>query len=151
MGRFNVSGRRPGGGELIALEIDAPGEDGFFPFRALQKTGYVGADGGGDMDVAGFDAEMVDATTLRFYLVNLRPPVDAALQHTDAAKTGANSTIEVFEYKKGESSMKHLRTVAAPEIISPNKVAALDDGAFVFSNDHSEKVGLVCFASFLIQ
>ncbi|KAF2639464.1 calcium-dependent phosphotriesterase [Massarina eburnea CBS 473.64] len=140
--QLNVSGRRPGGGELIALDIDAADKDGFFPFHALETSGYTDAVGGTELDLVGFDVEVIDSSTIHFYLVNLRPPVDDELKYVDASKIGANSTIEIFEFRKGETSMKHLRTISSPEIISPNNIAALGGGALVFSNDHSGKVGL---------
>lgn len=43
--------------------------------------------------------------------------------------------------------MKHLRTVWAPKsVYTPNNVAAVGDGNFVVTNDHSKSLGLVSVA-----
>lgn len=76
MGKLNISGRRPGVSELIALDIDSPGSDGLFGLRVIKKKGYVGATGNQLPDLVGFDVEIVDSSTLRFWLINQRPPVD---------------------------------------------------------------------------
>lgn len=128
----------------MALDIDSPGDDGLFNLRGIKPVGYVGATGAGDktLDFVGFDAHIVDSSTIHFYMINQRPPVDADLKYADT-KDGANATIDVFEYKRGADSMQHLRTVHSPEVFSPNNIAAIGDGSFVISNDHSGKVGLV--------
>ncbi|KAF2193273.1 calcium-dependent phosphotriesterase [Zopfia rhizophila CBS 207.26] len=142
MGKLNVSGRRPGGSELIALDIDSPGKDGLFGMRGIKPVGYDGAAGDGALDLVGFDAEVIDLSNIHFYLVNQRPPVDAERKYTDPTKTGANATIDVFQLKRGENKIRHIRTVVSPEVWSPNRVAILSKGSFVVSNDHSTKVGL---------
>lgn len=142
--RLNASARRPGDGELIALDIDSPGSDGLYNLRVIKPVGYVGATGGSDksIDFVGFGAQVVDSKTLQFYFVNQRPPVDSTLKIlTGLEKTGANSTIDVFELKRGKNEMRHLRTVFSDQVWSPNRVATLGDGAFVATNDHSKKVG----------
>jgi hypothetical protein len=146
MKNFNVTGRRLGGSEVIALDIDDPGVDGLFNLRAIKPTGnYRGATGNSDLDLVGFDAEILDRDTIQFYFVNERPPVGAFNNVIDATKSGANSTIEIFEMTRGEEQMRHLRTVWSSEVRTPNRVAALGDGsgAFLVTNDHSVKVGLV--------
>ncbi|KAJ4288959.1 hypothetical protein N0V90_011301 [Kalmusia sp. IMI 367209] len=143
-GKSNVSARRPSGTEFLALTIDSPDDDGSFNLRAIEPVGYVGATGQGDasLDMLGFDGEVINEKTIHFYFVNQRPPVDAQFKHIDASKTGANATIEVFEYKKGANSMHHLRTVWAPDVLyTPNNVAAVGEGAFVATNDHSKGLG----------
>lgn len=129
---------------MIALDVDQPGPDGAFNPRLIKPIGYIGAAGYASLDLLGFDVEVVDSSTLRFYFVNDRPPVDYRNNYIDATETGANSTIEVFEYTKGSFEMKHLRTVFSPYIFTPNNVAAVGDGAFIVSNDHSKRVGFVC-------
>ncbi|KAF2127489.1 serum paraoxonase/arylesteras-like protein [Dothidotthia symphoricarpi CBS 119687] len=138
---LNASGRRLRGSDLIALDIDKPGNDGLFGMRAIGTVGYVGALGDDALDLHGLDGEVVDEDTIHFYLVNHRPPVDANRKLLDAEEIGANSTIEVFELKRGYATMRHLRTVASPEIRTPNRVAAVGGGAFVLTNDQSVKVG----------
>jgi hypothetical protein len=142
-GRLNQSSRHSGGSGLIALDIDNPRADDLVNVRSIKPIDYVGATGDESLDLLGFDAEIIDASTLQFYLINERPPVDYRLDPIDATKTGVNFTIEVFEYTRGEEQMKHLRTVFSPDVYSPNNVAAVGNGAFVISNDHSQRVGLV--------
>jgi hypothetical protein len=146
MNQVNVTGRRPGGSELIALDIDNPGADGLFNFRAIKPTGnYKGATGNKDLDLLGFDALVLDDNTIQFYFVNQRPPVGPSYDIIDASKTGDNSTVEIFEMKRGEETMRHVRTIFSNEIWTPNRVAALGDGsgAFLVTNDHSVRVGMV--------
>ena len=57
MSRLNISGRRPGGSELMALNIDSPGEDGRFDMHNIKPVGYEGATGDGTLDLVGFDVE----------------------------------------------------------------------------------------------
>lgn len=139
IGNLNVSGRRPGGSELMALNIDDAGADGFYGMRSIKPVGYDGATGDGTLDTLGFDVEVVDPATLRFWLVNHRPPVDADRKLLDATKVGANSTIDVFELKRGKDQMVHVKTVSDPEIKTPNNIAVMPDGSFVATNDHSAK------------
>ncbi|KAI5373481.1 calcium-dependent phosphotriesterase [Alternaria alternata] len=141
----NVTGRRPGGSELIALDIDEPGVDGFYNLRGIKPIGhYRGATGNSDLDLLGFDAHVLDDNTIRFYMVNQRPPVGAFNNIIDASKSGANSTIEIFEMRTGQEQMRHVRTIFSNEIWTPNRVSALADGSggFLVTNDHSVKVGL---------
>lgn len=135
--KLNVSGRRPHGSELIALDIDSPDKNGLFPMRTIKPVGYVGATGNAVLDIVGFDAEIVSPSTIHFYFTNGRPPVGADKEFLDATKVGSNATIDIFEYKKGGEEMKHLRTIWTPEIWSPNRVAVIGQGAFVITNDHT--------------
>lgn len=135
---------------MIALDIDKPGSDGLFGLRAIETVGYVGAQGDEALDLHGMDAEVIDDETLHFYLVNHRPPVDANKNLLDAEQYGANSTVEVFELKRGYATMRHLRTVASPEIRTPNRVAAVGGGAFLVTNDASVKSGFVSYDKLLL-
>lgn len=139
IGGLNVSGRRPGGSELMAMNIDLPGTSGMFGIHGIEPVGYDGATGDGTLDLLGFDVEVVDAATLRFWLINHRPPVDANKKILDATKAGANSTIDVFELKRGKDKMVHVKTVFDREVKTPNNIAAMGDGSFVATNDHSAK------------
>jgi len=143
--KLNVSGRRPGGSELIALDIDDPGVDGLFNLRAVKPLGYTGANGDSSLDLLGFDAEILDGDTINFYFVNQRPPVGPFNNYIDASVVGTNSTIDVFEMRRGEENMRHLRTIWSPEVFTPNRVAVLGGGAFLVTNDHSVKTGFVSF------
>jgi hypothetical protein len=143
--KLNSSGRRPGGSELIALDIDEPGVDGLYNLRAVKPIGYTGAKGEGDseLDFLGFDAEILDGDTINFYIVNERPPIGPFNNIIDATVLGANSTIDVFEMKRGADVMRHLRTIWSPDVPTPNRVAILGQGDFVVTNDHSTKTGWV--------
>ena len=142
MGKFNVSGRRPGGASLSVLNIDVPGDDGLFGLRQIQAVGYDGATGDGTLDTVGFDVEVLDNHKLKLRLVNIRPPVDENRQYLDARKHGGNATIEVFEMERGSSQMVHVKTIASHAIQTPNKLATAGDGGFVVTNDMSGKIGL---------
>jgi hypothetical protein len=66
----------------------------------------------------------------------------------DATVVGANSTIEQFQTKAGSDAMQHVQTYVNTLIRTPNRVAWVTENSFVFSNDHSNKVG---FVSLLLQ
>lgn len=73
------------------------------------------------------------------YLVNHQPFVGK-----DARKFGANSTIEIFKTKVGGATLTHLHTVHNPIVFTPNDIVGSPDGkSFHFTNDASEKTGLV--------
>jgi len=139
MSRLNISGRRTGGSKLMALNIDSPGTDGLYGAHSIETANYEGATGDGTLDLVGFDAEIVNPATLRFWLINQRPPVDQYRNYLDATKIGANATIDVFELKRGEKTMVHVKTVADQAIYSPNGITLMGDDSFVISNDHSGK------------
>lgn len=138
---MNAKGRRLSGSELIALDIDYPGSDGLFNLRAIKPVGYSGATGNDTLDLLGFDAQILDGDTIQFYLINQRPPIGAFNNVIDASNIGANNTIEVFETRRGENEMRHLRTIWSGALHTPNRVAALGGGTFLVTNDHSVKSG----------
>lgn len=140
---MNATGRRPETSNLIALDIDYPGADDLFNLRRIKPLGYAGATGDASLDFVGFDAQILDGDTIQFYFVNARPPIGAFNNIIDASKVGANFTIEVFEMRRGEEQMRHLRTVWHPAVRTPNRIAAVGGGAFYFTNDHSVTVGFV--------
>lgn len=125
----------------MALNIDAPGDDGLFGMRNIKTSGYSGAVMDARLDLLGFDVEVLDEATLRFYLINQRPPVHytngTPTYHLNATQLGANQTIDVFDLKRGEDSMVHVKTVFDSAVYLPNKVAHMGDGSFVVTNDHS--------------
>ena len=128
---------------ISVLDIDTPGSDGLFNVRQLKPTGgYSGVAGDGVLRLHGFDVEVVDDSTLRFFLVNHRVPVVTKGKPLDADKVGANSTVEVFEVKRGSDDMKYIKTIFDSNIYTPNNIAAMGDGGFVVTNDHSRKRGL---------
>jgi len=69
-------------------------------------------------------------------------PIDPTTgEFLDAAVVGANSTMELFQTKAGSDTMRYVRTYAHDLIQTPNNVAWVNDDSFVFTNDHSSKVG----------
>ena len=142
MGKFNISGRRPGGAFISILDIDEPGTDGLFGLRQLKAVGYNGATGDGTLDTVGFDVQVLDSAKLRLLLTNIRPPVDENRRYLDAKRYGGNATIEVFEMERSSREMKHVKTIASDAIQTPNKPASAGNGAFVVTNDMSGKIGL---------
>lgn len=111
----------------------------------MSPEGFTGNHGDGTFNLHGFDVRVDERTdSLHFILINHRPPfhpVTGELLNPD--KTGANSTIEHFESKVGSSSMKHVKTYADGTVKTPNRVAWVSEHAFAFTNDHSEKIGIV--------
>jgi arylesterase / paraoxonase len=97
------------------------------------------------MNLHGFDVRADKHTnTLRILLINHRPPFDPLTgEPLDAAKVGANSTIELFQTQAGSDTMHHIKTYAHEVIATPNRVQWVNDHAFVFTNDHSGKTGTV--------
>lgn len=111
----------------------------------LAVQNFAGFNGDGSLDLHGLDIRQ-DQNTLQILLVNHRPSIDPVTgELLDATKVGANSTIEQFQTEVGSSSMRYVRTYAHEVIQTPNRVAWVNDHAFVFTNDHSEKVGTVRF------
>jgi len=82
-----------------------------------------------------------DPSELFVYLVNHRAPLGNAL----AKDVGADSVIEIFKTTLGGDTLTHITTVEDPVIYTPNDIVGSPDGnSFYFTNDHGEKVGLVC-------
>lgn len=108
--------------------------------------GYTDAEGGKDLDLHGIDVHVGpgDDPMLKILINNHRPYVDpVTLKPLDATKLGANSTIEVFSAKLGDTVLRHVKTWADETIATPNRVQWIGNGAFVWSNDKSSKTGLV--------
>jgi hypothetical protein len=138
---LNVSGRSLED-HVVMLDVDNPGADGLFGLRELELKGYTGVGGFKNMDVHGFDVDIVDDKTLRFYMVNHRPATDSSGQFfLDPLKSGANSTVEMFDVPRGfqNTHMKWVKTVADEAIYTPNRVAATQDGGFLVTNDKPYK------------
>lgn len=135
-----MSGRTPNG-HFVALNIDLPGLDGNYGASRLQISGdYAGPGGSHAIDPNGFDVEILPNNRLRFWMTNLRPPVDVISgKFVDATNIGANATVESFELVRGENTLKWTGTFGANDgvVHSANKVAADLNGGFVVSNDHS--------------
>jgi hypothetical protein len=82
-----------------------------------------------------------NASELFVYLINHRAP----LGDLRAKDVGADSVIEIFKTTLGSDTLTHIKTVQDTVIFTPNDVVGSSDGkSFYFTNDHGEKVGLVC-------
>ncbi|KAI1076983.1 hypothetical protein F5B20DRAFT_583722 [Whalleya microplaca] len=144
--RFNVSGRSASDA-VLAMDVDSPVDSGF-ALRALQTPGYAGTNGDGRLQLCGMTGIDDEGGAVRLWLVDMKPSVDPATgAFTDHAQTGANSTIELFRAGPGAAELQHVRTFFAPQITTPNRVAALGGEGlgegFYFSNDFGAyKVGL---------
>ncbi|TDZ22324.1 Serum paraoxonase/arylesterase 2 [Colletotrichum orbiculare MAFF 240422] len=150
---FNISGRSTQDA-IVVMDVDKPRGDGL-EFRALSTPGFTGTDGDGLLQLVGMTGHSKpgDAKkTARLLLVNNRPPVDPLTgELLSEAKEGGNATIEEFEYDQGSSEMRHIWTYANPNISTPNRIAALDDGSFYFTNDAGDKkIGMKFFLSQLL-
>jgi len=130
---------------VSVLNIDHPGDDGFYGLYELTISGtYASPTGGKDIDVLGVDIEAFGDGALRFLMINHRPYADESGNYLDATKIGANSTVEIFDLRKGSSELEHVKTIWDKAIATPNNLAATGDGGFVFTNDHDLwKVGTV--------
>jgi arylesterase/paraoxonase len=115
----------------------------------LSIENFSGTNGDGRLNLHGLDIRTDKHTNvLRILLVNHRPPIDPATGEVlDATKHGANSTIEQFQTEVGSSSMRHVRTYFHTVIQTPNRVAWVSDHSFLFTNDHTNKIGPVSIFS----
>lgn len=112
--------------------------------KSLTPTGFAGIGGDGTLNLHGLDIWEDPEHNLHILLINHRPPLDPITgQALDAAKIGANSTIELFRAAAGSDTMQHIKTYSHESIQTPNDVAWVSKEGFVFTNDHSSKVGLV--------
>jgi hypothetical protein len=140
LSRFNVSGRRPGGSDLMAIYIDQPRKDGLFKMHSIQPTKYGSAPGDGRLDLAGFDVQAIDPYTLRFWLLNQRPLYDTKGK-VNMAKVDVNTTVDVYEHRRGEKKMTFIANSWSSTLHSANKIAWMGSNNFVVSNDRSTKTG----------
>ncbi|KAL6228597.1 hypothetical protein BDW75DRAFT_226633 [Aspergillus navahoensis] len=147
---YDLQRRAAGGGgvnHITVLDVDRPGADGLHGARALSFRDSEGKIQ--ELDMHGFDARVIDKDRrLRFWLINHRPPLDASTGEPllDATKVGANSTIDVYDLDlRHGTQLTHVKTITSETIISPNNLVVIDDnedkGGFLFTNDHSTKVG----------
>ncbi|KDN45734.1 hypothetical protein K437DRAFT_235646 [Tilletiaria anomala UBC 951] len=113
----------------------------------VKTEGFSGLNGDGTFNLHGINVHVIPAVstdenpTLRIFLNNHRPTLDVQGNLIDNTKTGANSTIEIFETTLGSDSMTHVRTWADPLIHTPNRVAPVDADGFLYTNDHQRKSG----------
>jgi hypothetical protein len=134
---------------VSVLNIDRLDSDGLYGLHELQITGnYRSPTGGKDIDLNGFDVEVLSSSRLRFWMVNNRPAVDQEGNFLDAAKVGANCTIEVFEHIRGSKNLEFIKTIHNDAIPSPNNVATTGRDSIFITNDHTNRVGTVHSSSF---
>ncbi|KAI3578482.1 hypothetical protein IWW34DRAFT_465873 [Fusarium oxysporum f. sp. albedinis] len=134
VGYRNISGRSQRDA-IVALDIDKPVDNGF-EFRALRTPVFEGTAGDGLVNLAGFSGVEQANGVIDLFLVNLRPSVDADGKLADQYVHGGNATIEHFVTGPDATQMNHIRTYSHAGILTPNRVAALDDKTFYISNDH---------------
>jgi arylesterase / paraoxonase len=107
---------------------------------------FPGINGDGTINLQGFDVHVGndDPPTLRMLLVNNRPFLDPVWGTVlDAAKLGANATIELFETTLGSTKLRYVKTFSDPAIKTPNNVAFVGPDSFVLTNDKSAINGFV--------
>jgi len=93
-----------------------------------------------EIDLNGFDVEVLQDSRLRFRLVNHRPPTNNATgRPINAKKHGANSTIEVFDLVRGSKQFQYVKTVNSEAVYTPNDIVGTGDGGFLVTNDHRSK------------
>lgn len=112
--------------------------------KRLQLKNFHGLAGEGSLTVHGLGTwSDPHSDRLRLFVVNHRPPVDAATGaiSLELAEQGANSTIEIFETRLGSDEATHIRTVAHPLIHTPNDVDGIGPDSFYVTNDHHVKRG----------
>ena len=143
--RLNASGRSLSD-RIAILDTRAPGSLSS-RLKWLTVEGFTGVKRDGTLNLHGFDIRTDKNTnTLRILLINHRPPFHPITgEPLDAYQVGANSTIEQFQTVAGGEIMHHVRTYSNDMIETPNSVHWVNDHAFVFTNDHSSKVGFVSF------
>ena len=141
MSALNESGRSQKD-HVLMLDLDHPGTDGKFNMKELPFSGYSGPAGATTIDTHGFSVDILDDNTLRFLMINHRPPTDETGSFLlSAKKYGANSTIDFFQVERGfgASKLEWKRTVADPAIYTPNNIASMGNGDFYISNDKTAK------------
>lgn len=148
IGRLNASGRGLND-KVIAMKIDhARGRS--YDYRILKTPSFDGINGDGTLGLVGLTGQIINSKLMRLWLVNTRPSIGPSGELLDNAKLGGNATIELFEMEPAASSMKHVKTFADPQIVTPNNIAPMDDGGFYFTNDHGlNKMGLLFEATVL--
>jgi hypothetical protein len=124
----------------MAISIDEARKDGLFKMHQIRPTGYGSKPGDGSLDLVTFDVEEVDSSTIRFWLLNQRPLHDARGK-IDKNRRGVNTTIEVYELRKGEKRMRYIATSWSPTLHSANKIAFMGANNFGVSNDRSPQSG----------
>lgn len=110
---------------------------GNFEPRVLKTTDFSGTSGDGLINLAGFTGIDKPDGSIDLLVTNMRPGVDAENKiYLDQHVRGGNTTIEHFSMGAEKGELKHVRTYADKGIVTPNRVAIMDDGTFYITNDH---------------
>jgi hypothetical protein len=139
-GMFNAS-VRTGTDHISVMDLDNPGVDGLFGVRQLEFDPKFS----GSIDLLNVQGQRLKDGSVRFWLVNHRPPVNATTNEVilDASTLGADSVVEIFDLPVGGTTLKHVRTVQSPALVTPNSIAVSADGLdFFVTNSHTRRVGL---------
>lgn len=114
-------------------------------FKSTSMTGFSGTADDGIINFAGFAGVELDDGVSEFFITNFRPSVDSNGEIVPAqAAVGGNATIEVFRLLPSTDSLQHIRTVADPAIVTPNRVAVAEGKGFYLTNDHGQnRIGWV--------
>jgi hypothetical protein len=125
---------------IVVLDLDS---DNFEP-RVLKTPGFTGTSGDGLINVAGFTGIDNSDGSIDILITNMRPSVDEDGKLVNQYVHGGNTTIERFTTGTGTGEMKHVKTYADRGIVTPNRVAIMEDGTFYITNDHGpHKTGWV--------
>lgn len=140
--------QRPDDDYFAILDTKAPGPLAQ-NIKRVKPSGFFGNNGKGSYNLHGFGVYLGNDglgsdDSMRLFVINHRPQPNAAV-------VGANSTIELFTSKLGSDTMEHVRTFADPAISTPNNLVPTGPDSFVYSNDHSQKVGLGKKLDFLLS
>ncbi|OIW27051.1 hypothetical protein CONLIGDRAFT_656277 [Coniochaeta ligniaria NRRL 30616] len=142
---YNLSGRSQKDA-IVVLDVDQPGilaASDSVTVQRLETRDYRGVADDGLLDLNGFTGVDMGNGVVRLLLVNNRASIDPAtgVYAADQASVGVNATVEVFEHiDRGGSRqiLSHLRTMASPNISTPNRVAAFGSEGFYITNDHGK-------------
>lgn len=120
-------------------------------FRELPMSGFSGTRGDGVININGFTGVDKEDGCTDLVFTNFRPSADPVTGQvfTDQTAVGGNSTIELFRKCSSKEAFEHVRTIADPAIVTPNRVAVAEQGGIYLTNDHGQhKIGWVSFVSF---
>ncbi|KAF2733673.1 hypothetical protein EJ04DRAFT_564924 [Polyplosphaeria fusca] len=141
--KFNLTSRPPEGSNLMAIYIDQPRKDGTFKMHRISAVD-LNEDpepGDGHFDLSGFDVQPWDDKTIRFWLLNQRPPYSPNGTLLSPTKYGSNTTIDVYEYTLGSKTMSFVASGKHASLHTPNKLTFIGSNNFVATNERSSKLG----------
>lgn len=137
--KFNATGRSTRDA-IVSLDLDT------LDFKELRFSGYQGVAGDGLINHVGFTGVDLPDGSVQLLVTNFRPSIDPSTGEVvpDQEAVGANATLEVFKTGADVDTLEWVETILDPVIISPNRMATVNDHGFYFTNDHgSYKSGIV--------